>query len=88
MLKRIVILLLAAIFVINPILVSAEPTKEEKEAAMKELAKDLAEFHELIILWQRSMEKLTPEERKQWCIHMQEEMKKNPPPIPLLFNCD
>jgi len=55
---------------------------------LEEFTKELAEWNELAIQLQRQLEKMTPEERKQWCKDTQEKMEKSLSPIPILFNCN
>ena len=86
MLKSIVWPLLA-ILLLNPVSVSAGLNEAEKKT-YEELEKDLAELNELIVKLQQVLEKMTPEERRQWCKNLQEKMEKNLPPIAIQLNCD
>ena len=86
MLKGIIWLFLA-VLLLNPIQVLAEPSDAEKKT-FEELAKDLDELNKAVIQLQKQLERMTPEERKQWCKDMKEKMEKSPPPIPIQFNCD
>lgn len=86
MLKSIVLPLLA-ILLLNPVSISAGLNEVEKKT-YEELAKDLTELNELVVKLQQALEKLTPEEKRQWCKNLHEKMEKNPPPIPIQLNCD
>lgn len=84
--RRIAIPLLLFVF-LAPAIIFANLGQKEKETLIKELPKDLAELNKLVIQFREQLEKMTPEERKQWCKDMQEKTEKSPPPIPIQFNC-
>lgn len=86
MLKRLIAFFLA-VTIISPVPVFSQQT-DDKRKTFEELAKDLAEFNKLVIQFQKELEKMTPEERKQWCINMQGKMMENPPPILIQLNCE
>lgn len=82
-------LLLVAVFLASSS-VLAEPNSEEIEALSKELAKDLNALNEVFIIWQQILEKMSPEEIKQWGENDKEKIEKAMPTpmIMIKFDCD
>lgn len=89
MFRKLLAILLLSTILLGPAYVYPFADQDKNyEAFVEDLANRLATLHIMMNQLNDLMKQMTPEERKQLCREIREEIAKNPPPIPvIIINC-